>query len=136
MDVKGLMDFVSYARLENDAISKNVKRRYSEYNAEGIKLSNSANDQKTLKKALRCFEKALALASKNEYTKASACHELGVFYFSHSTHLPGGPYSNLNKAVSFFSRAIESKQRQIFPDKYASSLSQLGATYRRASKDI
>ena len=88
-----------------------------------------------MKKALRYFEKALTLASKNEYTKASACHELGVFHFTHFAHLPGAPHSNLNKAVSYFARAIESKQRQQFPDKYASSLSQLGATYRRAAKE-
>ena len=75
------------------------------------------------------------MASKNDYTKASACHELGVFYFTHFAHLPGAPHSNLNKAVSFFSRAIESKQRQQFPDKHASSLSQLGATYRRAANE-
>lgn len=135
MDVKGQMDFAYYARLQEKVISQKVKTSYHKYVSEGIRLTDAVDDKESLKKALRCFEKALTLASKNEFTKASACHELGVFHFTHFAHLPGGPNSNLNKAVSFFSRAIESKQRQIFPDKYASSLSQLGATYRRAANE-
>ncbi|MBB1318085.1 CHAT domain-containing protein [Shewanella sp. SR43-4] len=134
MDVKAQMDFANYARLQNEVTTKNVKPNYHKYNTEGRRLTDY-DDKDSLKNALRCFEKALALASKNEYTKASACHELGVFYFTHFAHLPGAPHSNLNKAVSFFSRAIESKQRQQFPDKHASSLSQLGATYRRAANE-
>ncbi|WP_462164377.1 hypothetical protein [Pseudoalteromonas xiamenensis] len=128
------MDFIYYTRLQHEVISYKVKPSYQKYITEGIRLSNY-DDKDSLKKALRYFEKALTLASKNEYTKASACHELGVFHFTHFAHLPGAPHSNLNKAVSYFSRAIKSKQRQQFPDKYASSLSQLGATYRRAAKE-
>lgn len=135
MDVKAQMDFAYYARLQEDVISQKVKPIYHQHIQEGIRLTDAVDDKESLKKALRCFEKALALASKNEYTKASACHELGVFYFTHFAHLPGAPHSNLNKAVSFFSRAIESKPRQQFPDKHASSLSQLGATYRRAANE-
>ncbi|MCT8988291.1 hypothetical protein [Shewanella phaeophyticola] len=135
MDVKEQMDFAYYARLQDDVISQKVKPIYHQYIQEGIMLTDTVDDKDSLKQALRCFEKALALASKNDYTKASACHELGVFYFTHFAHLPGAPNSNLNKAVSFFSRAIESKQRQQFPDKHASSLSQLAATYRRAANE-
>jgi tetratricopeptide (TPR) repeat protein len=134
MDVKAQMDFANYARLQNEVTTKNVKPNYHKYNTEGRRLTDY-DDKDSLKKALRCFEKALALASKNEYTRASAYHELGVFYFTHFAHLLGAPQSNLNKAVSFFSRAIESKQRQQFPDKHASSLSQLGATYRRTANE-
>lgn len=135
MDIKEKMDFAYYAWLQNEVATKNVKPIYHQYIQEGIRLTDAVDDKDSLKKALRCFEKALALASKNDYTKASACHELGVFYFTHFAHLPGAPHSNLNKAVSFFSRAIESKQRQRFPDKHASSLSQLAATYRRAANE-
>lgn len=135
MDFKAQMDFAYYARLQNEVATKNVKPGYHKYVSEGIRLTDAVDDKDSLKKALRCFEKALALASKNEYTKASVCHELGVFYFTHFAHLPGAPHSNLNKAVSFFSRAIESKQRQQFPDRHASSLSQLGAAYRRAANE-
>ena len=135
MGIKEQMDFAYYARLQEDVISQKVKPIYHQYIREGIRLTDAVDDKDSLKKALRCFEKALTLASKNEYTKASACHELGVFYFTHFAHLPGAPHSNLNKAVSFFSRAIESKQRQQFSDKHASSLSQLAATYRRAANE-
>ncbi|MCL1040775.1 CHAT domain-containing protein [Shewanella marisflavi] len=135
MDIKEQMDFSYYIKLQEDVISQKVKPIYHQYIQEGIRLTDAVDDKDSLKKTLRYFEKALALASKNEYTKASACHELGVFYFTHFAHLPGAPHSNLNKAVSFFSRAIESKQRQQFPDKHASSLSQLGAAYRRAANE-
>ncbi|WP_281213274.1 CHAT domain-containing protein [Shewanella insulae] len=135
MDIKAQMDFAYYTRLQEDVIRQKVKPIYHKHIREGIRLTDSIDDKDALKKALRFFEKALALASKNDYTKASACHELGVFYFTHFARLPGAPHSNLNKAVSYFSRAIESKQRQQFPDKHASSLSQLGATYRRAANE-
>lgn len=134
MDVNITMDFAYYTRLQHEAIRQKVKPSYQKYITEGIRLSNNG-DKNSLKKALRSFEKALTSACKNEYTKASASHELGVFYFTHFARLPGSPHSNLNKAVSFFSRAIESKQRQQFPDKHASSMSQLGAVYRRAAKE-
>ncbi|WP_058119468.1 CHAT domain-containing protein [Photobacterium kishitanii] len=135
MDIKGQKCFANYMRLQNDVMSKKLKPNYRKYNSEGIRLTYSTHDKEALQKALRCFEKGLALTSKNEYMKASACHELGTFYFTHFSHLPGAPHSNLNKAVSFYSRAIESKSRQQFPDKHASSLSQLGATYRRAANE-
>ena len=136
MDFDSQMGFTHYIRLQEELFNNKLKPSYHKYNSEGIKLTNSAVDNKgELKKALRCFDKALTLASKNEYTKASAQHELGVFYFTHFSHLSGAPHSNLNKAVSFFSRAIASKKRQHFPDKYASSLSQLGAVYRRAANE-
>ncbi|TKB03361.1 CHAT domain-containing protein [Alteromonas portus] len=134
MDMKDKMDFFYYTGLQNDIASHKVKASYQKYNSEGRRLTVN-DDKDSLKKALRYFEKALALTTKNEYTKASACHELGVFYFTHFAHLPGAPHANLNKAVSYFSRALESKQRQKFPDKYASSLSQLGATYRRGANE-
>ena len=135
MDVKSREYLVNYVRLENEIKSKTVKPNYQKYISEGIRLTYSIDDTNALREALRCFEKALVLASKNEYTKASACHELGAFHFAHFSHLSGAPHSNLNKAVSFFSRAIESKSWQQFPDKHASSLSQLGAAYRRAANE-
>ncbi len=132
--MKAKMDFFYYTGLQNDIVSHKVKDSYQKYNSEGRRLTVN-DDKDSLNKALRYFEKALALTTKNEYTRASACHELGVFHFTHFAHLPGAPHSNLKKAVSYFSRAKDSKQRQRFPDKYASSLSQLGATYRRGANE-
>ncbi|AWB57858.1 CHAT domain-containing protein [Colwellia sp. Arc7-D] len=135
MDFDSQKEFDEYARKQFELLNHKIKPSFHKYNTEGIKLTNAFDDKLGLKKAQRCFEKALALATNNEYTKAVACHDLGVFYFTHFARLPGAPHSNLNKAASFFSRAIANKQRQQFPDKYASSLSQLAAVYRRAANE-
>ncbi|MFM2580455.1 CHAT domain-containing protein [Vibrio fortis] len=92
-------------------------------------------DKASLVEAERLMLKALKLTSTNPLAKASTCHDLGVLYFSYHTHLPGGTYVNLKKAIQYLNRAIDSPQRQKYPDKHASSLSQLAATYRRASHE-
>jgi tetratricopeptide (TPR) repeat protein len=114
---------------------RRVKPRYIEHNTKAIELTNTVADVKQLIEAEKYFKKALKLTDKNPYMKASAHHELGAFYFTHFARLPGGSNKNLKLAEMFFNRAISSLERKQFPDNYASSLSQLAATYRRASME-
>jgi tetratricopeptide (TPR) repeat protein len=114
---------------------RKIKPRYIELNTRAIELSSTTQDVKKLIEAEKHFIKALKLTDKNLYMKASAHHELGVFYFTHFARLPGGPNKNLNLAEMYFNRAINSSERKRYPDHYASSLSQLAATYRRAAME-
>jgi len=114
---------------------RKVKRRYLELNSKAIELSNAAENVKQLVEVEKYLQKALKLTDNNLYIKASAHHELGVFYFTHFARLPDGLNKNLKLAEQYLNRAINSSKRKEFPDDYASSLSQLAATYRRASMD-
>ncbi|MDO6505543.1 CHAT domain-containing protein [Colwellia sp. 4_MG-2023] len=114
---------------------RKIKPRYIELNTRAIELSNTVVNVKQLIDAERLFKKALKLTDKNLYMKASAHHELGVFYFTHFARLPGGPNKNLKLAEQYFNLAINSSERKRYPDQYASSLSQLAATYRRAAME-
>lgn len=126
---------VKYIEQQNLVKYRKVKPRYTEFNTKAIELSNTVTDVKQLVEAEKYFKKALKLADKNLCMKASAHHELGVFYFTHFSRLPGGQNKNLKLAEMFFNRAINSPERKSFPDHYASSLSQLAATYRRAAME-
>ncbi|TWX68539.1 CHAT domain-containing protein [Colwellia demingiae] len=117
------------------AETRRINPRYVEFNNKAIELTGKAKNAKQLAEAEKCFKKALQLTDKNLYMKASAHHELGVFYFTHFSRLPGGPKKNLRLAETFFNRAINSNERKKFRDSYASSLSQLAATYRRAAQE-
>lgn len=123
--------------LEKQHIEKNrkVKPRCIEFNNKAIDLNNTFKDLKQLVEAEKYFKKALKLTDKNLYMKASVHHGLGIFYYSHFSRLPGGQNKNLKLAVHYFDRAINSSERRKFPDHYASSLSQLANTYRRAAMD-
>lgn len=135
MDFKGQKEFTNYALSQHKIQSKKVKPSYYKYIDEGVRLSSTSSEASDLKKAEQSFLKAIKIAAKNEYAKASASHDLGVFYFTHFAHIVGAPHSNLKKAETFLTSALESKQRKQFPEKHASSLSQLGAAYRRAANE-
>lgn len=124
-----------YLEEQNKVKYRKIKPRYIELNTRAIELSNTVENVKQLIDAERLFKKALKLTDKNLYMKASAHHELGVFYFSHFSRLPGGPNKNLKLAEQYFNSSINSPERKRFPDQFASSLSQLAATYRRAAMD-
>tara|TARA_R110002012_G_scaffold223885_2_gene395905 strand:+ start:6639 stop:9335 length:2697 start_codon:yes stop_codon:yes gene_type:complete len=131
----GNKKLVEYLTEQNISKCRKVKPRYFEFNTKAIELSSTAQDVKQLVEAEKYFKKALKLTDKNRYMKASAHHELGVFYFTLFARLPGGPNKNLNLAEMYFNRAINSSERKRYPDHYASSLSQLAATYRRAAME-
>lgn len=135
MDFKGQKEFTNYALSQHKIQSKKVKPSYYKCIDEGVRLSSTSSEAGNLKQAEQSFLRAIKIAEKNEYAKAAACHDLGVFYFTHFAHIAGAPHSNLKKAEVFFNRAIESKQRRQFPEKHAASLSQLGAAYRRAANE-
>jgi hypothetical protein len=135
IDHNELLQFNQYLALQDQVKSKKMKPAYFIYNSQAMELINSGGESSNLIKAEKLLLKALKLTTKNQYTQASACHELGVLYFSYHTRLPGGAYENLKKSVMYLTRAIETKERRKFPDKYASSLSQLGAAYRRAAME-
>jgi len=124
-----------YLEQQNLVKYRKVKPRYIELNTKAIELSKNVEDVKQLIEAEKYFQKALKLTDKNLYMKASAHHELGVFYFTHFARLPGGQNKNLRLAEKFFNRALSSPERKKFSDHYASSLSQLAATYRRAAME-
>jgi len=135
IDKNESLQFMQYLALQEAIKIKKMKPAYFKYNSEAIKLINSNGERSDLIKAEKLLLEALKLTTNNQYTRASACHELGILYFSFHTKLPGGGYENLKKSVMYFTRAIENKERRKFVDKYASSLSQLGATYRRAAME-
>ncbi|MCE3220936.1 hypothetical protein G5C64_19165 [Vibrio diabolicus] len=121
------------ARYELDK-RRRLKRKWVELTNNAQMLVEKKN-KVSLEEAEKLMLKALKLTSTSPLAKASTCHELGVLYFSYHTDLPGGTYDNLKKAIQYLNRAIDSPQRQKYPDKHASSLSQLAATYRRASHE-
>lgn len=125
--------FEYLARQEADK-RKRLKNKWVELSDKAKKLIGM-KDKASLVEAERLMLKALRLTSANPLARASTCHDLGVLYFSYHTELPGGTYDNLKKAIQYLNRAIDSPQRQKYPDKHASSLSQLAATYRRASHE-
>lgn len=125
--------FEYLARQEADK-RKGLKNKWVELSDKAKKLIGM-KDKASLVEAERLMIKALRLTSANPLARASTCHDLGVLYFSYHTELPGGTYDNLKKAIQYLNRAIDSPQRQKYPDKHASSLSQLAATYRRASHE-
>ncbi|WP_155274578.1 hypothetical protein [Vibrio nigripulchritudo] len=92
-------------------------------------------DAGSIIKAEKLFSKALRISSIDPMARASSCHDLGVLHFSCHTTLPGGTYVNLKKAIRYLNRAVDTRQRQRFPERYASSISQLAATYRRAAHE-
>ncbi|MEZ8353205.1 CHAT domain-containing protein [Vibrio splendidus] len=113
---------------------KRLNPKWVEFSDKAKKLIEM-KDKASLVEAEKLMLKAVKLASTNPSAKASTCHDLGVLYFSYHTELPGGTYNNLKKAIQYLNRAIGSPHRQRYPDKHASSLSQLAATYRRASHE-
>ncbi|WP_102402220.1 CHAT domain-containing protein [Vibrio cyclitrophicus] len=125
--------FEYLARQEADK-RKRLKNKWVELSEKAKKLIG-VKDKASLVEAERLMIKALKLTSTNPLAKASTCHDLGVLYFSYHTDLPGGTYGNLRKAIQYLNRAIDSPQRQKYPDIHASSISQLAATYRRASHE-
>ncbi|APD88230.1 hypothetical protein BM527_13825 [Alteromonas sp. Mex14] len=132
MNENGLLEYIRFQSLTAE---KKVKSRYSEYKDKAVTLCNNHDEVDKLICSDKYFRKALRFASKNQYAIASVYHDLGVLYFTHFSRLPNGPVSNLTKAVQFFNRAIKKPERKKFPEKYASSLSQLAATYRRAAME-
>lgn len=114
---------------------RKVKFRYFDLQNKACDLSDSAENIHQLVEAEKYLRRALKLTDKNPYARASAYHDFGVLYFTHFSMFPGGLTTNLRKAESYFKRALDSSKRKEFPDDYASSLSQLGATYRRAAMD-
>ncbi len=123
-----------YLASQEEDKRKRLKNKWVELSDKAQKLIGM-KDKASLVEAERLMLKALRLTSTNPLAKASTCHDLGVLYFSYHTELPGGTYENLNKAIQYLNRAIDSPHRQKYPEKYASSLSQLAATYRRASHE-
>ncbi|MGF1768626.1 hypothetical protein L4D06_14755 [Enterovibrio makurazakiensis] len=125
---------IKYSAIQDLYLRARLKKRWFELTESAKELIKN-QDASSLAKAEQLLSKALKLGSKEPLAKASACHDLGVLHFSYHSKLTGGTYQNLNKAVQYLSRAINTPQRQHYPDKYTSSLSQLAATYRRAAHE-
>lgn len=127
------IELQQYMVLHDKLMRKKVKSKYFEYNLKAMGLMNMSSDRENLLQAEELLHKALNLTANNQYARSSACHELGVFYYINYSYLPGSPYQNLQKSESYLKRAISYKKRRKIPERYASSLSQLGVVYRRAA---
>jgi tetratricopeptide (TPR) repeat protein len=125
---------IEYIAMQELQLRSRVTRKWFDLTETAKQLIKS-KDAKSIAKAEKLLSKALKTALKEPLARASTCHDLGVLHFSYHTELPGGTYHNLNKAIQYFNRAIDTPQRQRFPEKYASSLSQLAVTYRRAAHE-
>ncbi|MFC1234435.1 CHAT domain-containing protein [Vibrio sp. F74] len=125
---------IEYSFMQDLQLRSRVTRKWFDL-TESAKQLIKSKDAKSIAKAEKLLSKALKIALKEPLARASTCHDLGVLHFSYHAELPGGTYHNLNKAIQYFNRAIDTPQRQRFPEKHASSLSQLAATYRRAAHD-
>ncbi|KAA8672319.1 CHAT domain-containing protein [Vibrio gigantis] len=125
---------IEYSAMQDLQLRCLVTRKWFDLTETAKQLIKS-KDAKSIAKAERLLSKALKIALKEPLARASTCHDLGVLHFSYHTELPGGTYHNLNKAIQYFKRAIDTPQRQVIPEKHASSLSQLAVVYRRAAHD-
>ncbi|MUH96585.1 CHAT domain-containing protein [Aliivibrio fischeri] len=125
---------LEYSAMQDLRLRKGVSRKWFEL-TDSAKQLLKAKDTKSIVKAEKLLSKALKITLKEPLARASTCHDLGVLHFSYHTELPGGTYLNLSKAIQYFNRAINTPQRQHISDRYASSISQLAATYRRAAND-
>lgn len=125
---------MEYSAMQDLLLRTRVTRKWFDL-TESAKQLLKPEDVKSIVKAEKLLSKALRVAHKEPLARASTCHDLGVLHFSHHTELPGGTKHNLNKAIQYFNRAIDTPQRRLIPEKHASSLSQLAATYRRAAHD-
>jgi len=123
-----------YMEVQEILKSKRLKRKWFELTDSAQDLIE-VNNPLSLSKAEKLLLKALKLASNSPFSRAFTFHNLGVLHYSYYDKLPGGMHDNLKKAIQYFERAIGTPERQRFPDKYASSLTQLGATYRRAADE-
>ncbi|WP_375750026.1 CHAT domain-containing protein [Vibrio sp. HN007] len=121
-----------YLAMQDIQKRKRLKPKWSKHTEEAQRLIKR-NDRSSLIQAEKQLLKALKIASTNSLARASTCHDLGVLYFTYLTELPGGTSQNLLKAIQYLSRAIDTPERQKYPEKHASSVSQLAATYRRAA---
>lgn len=125
---------IEYSAMQGLLLRSRVKRKWFEL-TESAKYLLDKKDAKSIVKAEKTLSKALKIAHKEPLARASTCHDLGVLYFTYYTELPGGTYHNLNKAIQYFNRALDTPERKRIPEKYASSLSQLAVTYRRAANE-
>lgn len=128
-------DFELYMLLQHTVFNHKLSHKFDKYNNKAIELHNDCDDPKQLKKALNCFFKALELTLKNKYVRSVVMHNLGIFYYSHFAHLPGGHAENLHKSIHYFKQAQASNERKQFPDKYASTLTQHAVAWRRAATE-
>ncbi|PKF77548.1 hypothetical protein CW749_20885 [Vibrio sp. vnigr-6D03] len=125
---------IEYSTKQYLQLRSRITRKWFDL-TETAKQLIKTKDAKSIAKAEKLLSKALKIALKEPLARASTCHDLGVLHFSYHIELPGGTYHNLNKAIQYFNRAIDTPERRRIPEKYASSLSQLAATYRRAAHD-
>lgn len=128
------LDAFEYLARQDLLMRKSLKNKWHELIDSAKNLIN-IKDYASILEAEKLLLKALKSASKNPLARASTCHDLGVLYFSYHTELPGGTFHNLKTAIQYLNRAIDSPQRQKYPEKHALSLSQLAATYRRAAHE-
>ncbi|ELB2766023.1 CHAT domain-containing protein [Vibrio alginolyticus] len=125
---------IAYSAMQDLHLRSRVKIKWFEL-TETAKSLLETKDATSILKAEKLLSKALKVALKEPLARASTCHDLGVLHFTYHIELPGGTYHNLNKAIQYFNRAIDTPQRRSTPEKYASSLSQLAVTYRRAAHE-
>ena len=130
------IEYRLYIMSHDRALRAGIDSQKFEFNNDkGQKLHSKTSKLEQLQKAKSYFLKALKVAGSNAYAKSAIYHNLGTFHNTHYGRLPGGNVENLNKAMVFLEKALNCKERMVFSDRCAYTLTQMAVTWRKAAHE-
>ncbi len=127
---------IKYIELEQDQAKHGLKPSFNEYIDSAIELQNNFKGAADLELAVVYLKKALPLTNKNQYAKSWVYHNLGVLHYTAYLEMPCGVTESLKLSLEYFKQALSYSERRAFLHKVASTLTQIGNVYRRASRDV